>query len=308
MAGTHGFGLLTFASFFLFLVVAIPVNIAMTHAGAIAQQQQQHVYQEGLPTNLSPACWRSSLQAIAGLNRATSRDAASTASPTRDLCNAMSFVHQKALAVEMARCHLADLHRPLFSMERHDEIESNNHLPNCLAGPLVDTDTLQLCLPLMTDVGVQAYTAFLTHVHQACLRLSEELWLLQQHEVSERIYDASQRALDALDELTRQQQDLRHATAVRENEMALQHGVILGCITNQRELFHRQVSELYQKQQDGLQQQQDGLLERLKDREDDLVLYREAWVRNHTEWIQLTTAKHQEQQDDLEGLSEVCIG
>jgi len=111
-------------------------------------------------------------------------------------CSVMPEEHQKVLALEIARCHLVDLGKPL--------IRDRAVLNQCLLAHK-DVNVLQMCLKRLTDAGANAYTHYISHVQQLCTRLTAEHMVQYQHQVADemaaRYAAVAQQSLEQLDAL-----------------------------------------------------------------------------------------------------------
>jgi hypothetical protein len=100
----------------------------------------------------TPKCWNAATQLFPEL---------SPSIDTVQFCALLPEHDQKRLALEIARCHMLDLGKPLVHGPCH-------HLEDCLRD--------------LTSEGAHAYTHYITYVQQLCIRLTQELLLQQQHQ------------------------------------------------------------------------------------------------------------------------------
>jgi len=153
----------------------------------------------------SPDCWLHALQTI---------NADST--KTADACNWMTTMHQKIMALELARCHVYDLGRSLF-----DESSSNYQPSTCSKENY--RENITKCLTLLTPSAETAYTHFLTYINQLCTRLSREIVMDQFYKSSIQLAQASRRAEHQIKEILKHQDVLWEAWKEREQEAVLFH-------------------------------------------------------------------------------------
>ena len=117
----------------------------------------------------SPQCWKS---AIALFHRAQILQEQDDSISTK-LCQLMPEEKLKILALEIARCHLEDLGKPLMqdmSLIHDCSVREDHNLPD-----------IQFCLKHLTDAGANTYTHYVSYVQQLCTRLTQELIISVQH-------------------------------------------------------------------------------------------------------------------------------
>jgi hypothetical protein len=118
--------------------------------------------------------------------------------PATAFCSWMSPEHQKLLALELSGCHLNDLGRSLFLLETTDA--KRESIASCTSGSpnshlhLVTLENLPLCLKLLSDAGVTAYTHFFSYVNQLCTRLLQEVMVGHYYETTHQLAKSSQLA------------------------------------------------------------------------------------------------------------------
>ena len=161
----------------------------------LAQNDQHHAL---LPIiHLSPQCWIHALQ-----DATTTRTSFGTS-----LCVAMSPEQEKILALEMARCHLAEAGRTLFyhTLHKYNDGDDDSDHDELCASPI---SILQLpsCLLQLSDTGLHSYTHFFTHVHQACVRLTSDLAIQYQQSVAIQLAQTSQGAVESFQAIVQQQE------------------------------------------------------------------------------------------------------
>lgn len=299
---------------FFVLCCCVPVQSQMHSLSSVETSGTGALVGESLPFQLSPVCWRDALEMVRALHRDDSphhhhhhQHSSNNNNNNKDgigteLCNAMSHHHQKTLAVEMARCHLHDMNRPLFV---DTAAAATHNQKNACQAPLVHPDTLRHCLGRMSDVGLNSYTHFLTHVQQMCWRLTQEEWFLHQRDASHRLAQASQEASHRFGLLVSQQDELWKQTEQREAQWMERHNHALQSMQQQQERSIQQQLLLYKNQQEQIQQYQDEALERIHSREGELQKQQAAWMAQQTDWFDASSSQLHTQQDQINELSRV---
>ena len=148
-------------------------------------------------------------------------------------CSWMTAVDQKVLALELSKCHMKDLARPLFHFNADDDGQKCNHsLQNYhkeKEDPLLDyhskvkastsSNIAIHCLSHLTDAGVNTYTHFFSYVNQLCTRLLSEIVLGQYYETSHHLARSSKVAEAKIQALIEQQDVLFHRWNEREEHV-----------------------------------------------------------------------------------------
>jgi hypothetical protein len=144
----------------------------------------------------SPRCWKTAWK----LFQHVQQDQHS--SDAQAMCSVMPEAQQKALALEIARCHLQDLGIPLIKdramLHQCSEGQQQKHQQD---SPFDDTNNtvLQKCLKSLTAEGINAYTHYISYVQQLCTRLTAEHMV---HHVTSRYQAVSQQSLDHMETLS----------------------------------------------------------------------------------------------------------
>lgn len=135
-----------------------------------------------IPLDVSPKCHQNALRIIDDTQQFGG-------SLGGHYCRRLSYEHQQLLALELTKCHLADLGQSPFQ-----------------AGPCqTDAEGSQGCLLLLNDRGFQSYTTFKVHVEQYCLKLNHELMIFRQQELGAQLQESAQLAAVQFTELVNQQ-------------------------------------------------------------------------------------------------------
>ena len=183
------------------------------------------------------------------------KNAASQETPPSSLgsivCAAMSHDHKKALALELARCQMEDSGRALFDP---------NNATGC-SRPMTSTKILHTCLSQMTDAGLNAYLHSFSHVHQSCIRLTEERLIQASHVATEQLHamlahqsemmQASHVATDQLhamlayqSEMWAKREEHEREREMRDKEIRKQHEKMLENLWSKSEEQNNQMLEL----------------------------------------------------------------
>ena len=118
----------------------------------------------------SPRCWRLATSILSHVQQGEmSKHPVISSMDAAEICAILPDDYQKKLALEITRCHLADLGKPL--LENSGDEESCNH-------------DLFACLHNLSQAGEHAYTHYVSYVQQLCIRLTQEL-LFEQHHKSQ---------------------------------------------------------------------------------------------------------------------------
>jgi hypothetical protein len=134
----------------------------------------------------SPQCWKSAIALFSEFQQIDNKDASI-------ICQNMQEDQQKLLALEIARCHLQDLDKPLLK-----DSEAIHHCR--IANKDLD---LKWCLKHLTDAGANAYTHYVSYVQQLCIRLTQERMVSLHYEstndMANRYADISKVSLEQLE-------------------------------------------------------------------------------------------------------------
>ena len=225
----------TFAWLLLLLSSLVP-SFSLAQQPPVSHEHFQHgalfldTQQPQLPPqiHLSPQCWRNAMEASLGTTTAT--ELLGTA-----LCNHMSSTHQKRLALELANCHLADVGRDMFvpTSPCHDFVTRQSMM-----------DSLTVCLRQLTDGGVTSYTHFFTHVHQTCLRLTSEVTIQYQQQVTEQLTQVSHNAGHVMQAMIEQHDMMQTTNRQRELETLNYQKQVMESMEEQWVLLQQQTLQL----------------------------------------------------------------
>ena len=135
------------------------------------------------------------------------------------LCQYLPEQYQKRLALEIARCHLQDVGRPLFinaTVERrcvldptddNNDDQAENVHPNSQEKKRKSGADIKWCLKQLTDYGVNAYTHHFAYVSSLCIRLTQELVVAYQQQTQRdlalRYAEISSHSLEQLTSMSR---------------------------------------------------------------------------------------------------------
>jgi hypothetical protein len=141
------------------------------------------------------------------------------------MCADMPEYQHKLLALEVSRCHLHDLGKPLF--EEYDDLDfvgsdsdedTVSPAVQCAQYVIGTEERMYTCLKLLTDTGVVIYTNSISYVQQMCTRMTQELFLDRQMAVQrstqENHADMVNESLDRLGDWMAASN--KHAQAVEE--------------------------------------------------------------------------------------------
>lgn len=249
------------------------------------------------PTGLSllpasPDCW---LEAIRSLNiwsfpqDSFSNGMGDDGSRVLDsvTCGSLTSVDQKVLALELSKCHMKDLRRPLFHFNDAKEEEA------CVQGLAdfrqVTTGNVgkkspfpKSCLVHLTDAGFHTYTHFFSYVNQLCTRLLSEVVLGQYYDASRQLAHSSRRAELTFQTLIDQQDALFHRWNEREEH----------------------VMSMY----DRLEAQSQGFDDKLDDLESRIEEEKEAWIHEYRRFQEAQREELQQHHNELKILTQVVRG
>jgi hypothetical protein len=165
----------------LVLLTVLSSSFASSHDGSDAIVILAHDLIGGVKSSsssigipVSPSCWATALIALLGPSSpAGTTDAAS-------FCANLPETSQKRLALELARCHLEDIQKPLF--HSHWKAEECTKTSPMLRG---DESSLRSCLSGLTDAGEHAYTHYMPYLQALCIRKTQELFLRHQQSIKD---------------------------------------------------------------------------------------------------------------------------
>jgi hypothetical protein len=185
----------------------------------------------------SPDCWLDAIQALK-IQTGSVLEAAFFAASSEDgshalnsmTCSWLTSVDQKVLALELSKCQLQDLERPLFKFDNdEDHIACSNVLQEYKKVQVGGTEKQQKgnqakmsrdisskCLSRFTDIGINSYTYFFSYVNQLCTRLLSEFVLTQYYETSHHLASSSKVAEEKIQKIIEQQDKLFQSWTERE--------------------------------------------------------------------------------------------
>ncbi|KAL3924950.1 MAG: hypothetical protein SGILL_000723 [Bacillariaceae sp.] len=184
----------------------------------------------------SPDCWLDALQALKIQTGSEWEEKFYDTSSEDDghalnslTCSWLSSVDQKVLALELSKCHMKDLGRPLFLFE---EFEGNQECSRVLQdygkvqGKMTQKHQSKLsreistiCLSRLTDNGVNTYTHFFSYVNSLCTRLLSQYILGQYYETSHHLARSSAVAEEKIQRIIEQQDEIFRAWNEREQHV-----------------------------------------------------------------------------------------
>ncbi|KAG7346922.1 hypothetical protein IV203_005991 [Nitzschia inconspicua] len=233
---------------FAFVVFFLPSAVEATASYFPEDDPEWLSLRESSPgtTNLallpaSPDCWIDAIQALqvhTGSVLEEAFHATSTDGQSHPLssvtCSWLTAVDQKVLALELSKCHMRDLERPLFHFSSYEDQEAcakslkdyskaQEEANNCNYSPCNQTlksrNISTKCLAHLTDSGVNSYTHFFSYVNQLCTRLLSEYVLGQYYETSFQLARSSKIAEEKIQSLIEQQDLLFHRWTEREEHV-----------------------------------------------------------------------------------------
>jgi hypothetical protein len=187
----------------------------------------------------SPDCWLDAIQALKIHTGSVLEDkfhGTSSDGESRPLtsvtCSWLTASDQKILALELSKCHLRDLDRPLFQFDTEEEHkacdqtlndyskaqeEVNSSIYLAKDQSMTSRNIATKCLARLTDAGVNSYTHFFSYVNQLCTRLLSEFVLGQYYETSYHLARSSKVAEGKIQSLIEQQDLLFRRWTERED-------------------------------------------------------------------------------------------
>jgi len=207
-----------------------------------------------LPIDVSPQCQQNALQFI---------DTHFGGALGDHYCRRLSYEHQKLLALELTKCHLADAGQSAFERTCHAAAS-------------------QECISLLNDRGFHSYTTFKVHVEQYCLKLNHDLMIYRQQELGVQLQQSAQRATVQFTELIDQQDAMKE-----------QYSHLFVTLTEQQTELHSSLLQQSLKRQEQLEQQ---VLQRQELQEQQLHEWLQDLMTGQTHEMQL-------QRKELQNLS-----
>ena len=205
-----------------------------------------------------PKCW---VDAFSTLFQSTDDQA---------ICEQMEPLHRKALAFEVARCHLQDAGRSIFGAFVGGVIEKPE---DCTVFHDGLYPNLKLCLSYMTETSFQVYTFFLTQVMQLCNGLTQHLAIDFQKQTFVKLAQMSQQAFSQVTDMLLHQQNSFHQ---REEAMKQEH-----------KEFYAKMNEHQEELMQGHSSWTSGIMESFQKQQ-------EAWFANQTSFIEELQRVHKE--------------
>eukprot|EP00536_Pseudo-nitzschia_multiseries_P008944 jgi/Psemu1/199478/e_gw1.238.35.1 len=188
----------------------------------------------------SPDCWLEAMQVLRMRHKSillgedTFPSVHSYGNDSRDqiintmTCRWMTPDDQKVLALELSKCHMEDIGRPLFQFQDEDQHNSCSRVVkeyNVITPEgNIDTNTddgsifhrghhqqeqhlsiASNCLVHLTDTGVSTYTHFFSYVNELCIRLLSETTLGLYRQTSHQLAKSSKIAESKIQALIEQQ-------------------------------------------------------------------------------------------------------
>ncbi|KAL3911941.1 MAG: hypothetical protein SGILL_007083 [Bacillariaceae sp.] len=188
----------------------------------------------------SPDCWLDAIQALKVQTGSVMEEAfyaASSEDGSHALnsltCNWLSSVDQKVLALELSKCQLEDLQRPLYKFHEDKDQQA-------CSKALQDYGTVQVggsekqhkahqaklsrevslkCLSRLTENGFHVYTHFYSYVNQICTRLLSEFVLGRYYQTSHDLATTSKVAEEKIQKVIEHQEQLFKIWTEREAEV-----------------------------------------------------------------------------------------
>lgn len=149
-------------------------------------------------TPASPDCWLDTIRDLGVVQL----DSAS--------CMFLDASHQQALSLQLTRCHLQTMGRPLIdSPQDEDEDVCRN----------IQADNVADCLPRLSEVASTTYTLFFKDIHYLCTRLLQESISQQYFQSSRELAQISKLAESRLSQMVEQQEEAMDAWQGRERAM-----------------------------------------------------------------------------------------
>lgn len=127
------------------------------------------ILNRALASSVSSQCWRTAIGILQ-----VSMDPSIRADNAAVLCSSLSEIQLKRLALEIATCHMKDVHKSMYQ---------NEDIKFTCSKSMISMETVQMCLQHITDMGFHTYTQFLPYIQILCTRKTQEFFLDHQQEV-----------------------------------------------------------------------------------------------------------------------------
>lgn len=225
------------------------------------------------------------------------------------LCEVIGHHQKKALAFELARCHLQDLGRPIIDSHRDEDVEDPH---NCTVSTTYtnneDSDqegmesgqffpNLSKCLSYLTDAGANAYTQFFAQVVQLCNRLTQHMAIdIQQHAALQLAKITHQTAAQIKKILQKQEDNFSY----REEAMRNRYEDFYHAMKQRQEkLWENQTRHI-----DDIQSWTSYFVKHWKKRDQEQKAQHAAWLYNQTIFLQERTSALKRQHEEMQNLHE----
>lgn len=160
-------------------VIAYPPINGLGELGDVTFAVNQLLENPGDPTSSFPGssvtssvssqCWRTAIQILQ-----VSVDESVRADSAAALCSSLTEMQLKRLALEIATCHMKDVDKQMYQ---------NVALKELCSKAMMNSETVQMCLQHLSDLGFHTYTQFLPYIQILCTRKTQEFFLDHQQEV-----------------------------------------------------------------------------------------------------------------------------
>lgn len=249
-------------------------------------------HQHGIVSVLPTHCWNA---AISLLGNPESIKEAET------FCSNLPVASQKRLALELVRCHLSDVDRPLF---RDAAVN-----PKCTPSKLADVESIHMCLRNLSDAAERAYSFYVPHIQTLCTRKTQEIFIQyqqqQQQELSKQYADIAVKSMEEIESLQRQSSQFVTDVQQRLSDMPL---LVEELISKRIEAtLHEQLGEKLQERIRVIVQSQaseqasffEGIMTNLKDRDIENQQHYQEWAQYHSTMMTLQAKEIERQRESL---------
>jgi hypothetical protein len=197
-------------------------------------------------------------------------------------CSWLTPTDQKVLALELSKCHMTDLGRPLFHFDNTEDHNLCLEFIDSYGEDESSNDTIsKLCLSNLSDAGINTYTHFFSYVNQLCTRLLSEIMLGQYYETSVHLARSSKVAEAKLQILIEQQDGLFNTWNERQEH----------------------VLSMYDQLESHVEEQTYGLESKIKAVRQKLEKEHEHWKEEYKHFQEALKGELRKHQDDFEMLS-----
>ena len=150
----------------------------------------------------SPDCWLQAMQRLSTKERESSQPTSLDVAT----CAYMDTQNQQLLSLELARCHLNTLGRPLLDSDED----------KCA---WIDESNVVDCLKVLSSIGATTYTLFFKDIHSVCTRLLQENVATHYYETSIQLARISKLAQGRLQDMIDQHHQIIDGWQEREKEI-----------------------------------------------------------------------------------------